>query len=207
MLCAWDVPPTVSFRPNVTCTTSSCMAERELIRTCPLILSHRSRIAATATASEREAAGRQRRLVGSLKGQTIAVVGDSMARQAFITLVARLRGLDWVIDPNTHFGIVYQLFLAADAAAVDGSSLAVDALELPHRPLGAMGRAASTVGSGTPFVTNCTEGSPSCRRDGSEVTAWALERARAESTAVVNFTWAPCSHDMAAAARAVQVRQ
>ena len=47
-----------------------------------------------------------------------------MARQAFFTLVARLRGLDWVNDPNVHYDVSYILHEG------DSGSIA-DALAMP----------------------------------------------------------------------------
>ena len=73
-------------------------------------------------------AGQGRRgggLRAALAGQRVVIVGDSMARQAFVTLVARLRGHDAVVEVLLAAGAQ-----ADEAAAVSDEATAAD----PDRP-------------------------------------------------------------------------
>eukprot|EP00966_Prymnesium_polylepis_P163797 3786607-Prymnesium_polylepis.1 len=98
--CAWSGVhrKNVSFVPG--CTQSKnrplCEQQHARISGCPLVLSRMESI----EVSERDLASRRLRLMRALTGKRILITGDSSVRQAFSTLVARLRGQDWVVDYN-----------------------------------------------------------------------------------------------------------
>jgi len=76
-----------------------CERHRQELSACPVPQSTRQQL--------HRAHHRQRDLVAALAGQRVAIVGDSMARQAFFALVARLRGSKHVVDLNTWRPMAY----------------------------------------------------------------------------------------------------
>lgn len=101
----------------------TCEASRTAVSACPLFVGFSSNYSASSNGAycgaclrKNLAAGLARTTVAAEGDQvkpaagSLAIVGDSMARQAFVTLVARLRGLDWALDFNVHGPVHYSLF-------------------------------------------------------------------------------------------------
>lgn len=122
-ICAIQPPRGASFSPKLCpnqTSSESCTTDRDTISACAITLgTSTDDIDGTPTPYTR-----RRELVRALDGHALAVAGDSMARQAFAVLVARLRGEAAVVDFNAHAEVHYTLHLSGARAA--------DALELPH---------------------------------------------------------------------------
>eukprot|EP00966_Prymnesium_polylepis_P221215 5117176-Prymnesium_polylepis.1 len=73
-------------------TTSRCGQQLAALRRCLLVRSQREALNAIPSR------GRRARLLAALQGRRTAVVGDSMARQSWTTLVSLLRGDEIVVD-------------------------------------------------------------------------------------------------------------
>ncbi|KAL1523772.1 hypothetical protein AB1Y20_018697 [Prymnesium parvum] len=201
-------PHELEMRP-ATCAAgaaaSRCAAHREAIAQCPVLLSHASLVSSNASASHPngsaavETALRQKRWLAALaaaSGLSVAVAGDSMARQAFMTLVARLRAQRYVLDYHGHHAVQLELF---GAPTVHGRRWVVDALCLPTR-------------------LGVTDGMPARLEEWAARRAALLHSARAdvrgEGSAAgarvtqlsLEFVWAPCAKDQQAAATHLAAR-
>ena len=181
-------PRAMSFNPH-TCPTSTapvqaagasrCEADRDALGACVVNLGIEGAVSASTPYA------RRRELLAALTGRSVAIVGDSMARQAFAVLVARLRGADHVLDFNVHHDVRYQLFRSADDRVAD-------ALQLPHGSLPQLALS----------QTNRQMG----------ITDWALARLAGAAPAdvsntTVDYVWAPCSYNIQAAASTVRKRR
>ena len=147
-VCATPVPAnhSIKLRPpncvssNQSAEQSACSAHRSALLLCPIVLSHTSTLSVqggkpSSTNTEHLVGGsRQRRLVAALSvaatTNALAIVGDSMARQAFMALVARLRGQDHALDYNVQHPLRFTLHVTPP---VHGRQHVVDALNIPHR--------------------------------------------------------------------------
>lgn len=94
--------------------TSACSQQLEALNECILSLAEHE------TSQPR---GARAELIGTLRNQRIAVVGDSMARQAFATLVHLLRGRSVVIDPFTFGAMSYVQGQTSNGTTIDYLSL------------------------------------------------------------------------------------
>ena len=142
------------------------------MRACPVILG------TSFDHNEPAAYHKRDQLLDALNNRSLVIVGDSMARQAFGVLIARLRGLDVVVDYNGHYDLTYSLLRSGSRVA--------DALWLPTLPLTQLA---------------------SYREKGAQLPAierWAVdqvgsaEQHRLRRTRV-DFIWAPCSYMIKAA--------
>ena len=119
-ICAVDAIENRSFllTPRA-CHNSStrCAADRDKVRACPVILG------TSFDHNEPAAYHKRDQLLDALNNRSLVIVGDSMARQAFGVLIARLRGLDVVVDYNGHYDLTYSLLRSGSRVA--------DALWLP----------------------------------------------------------------------------
>ena len=101
------LPAAVAFVPPQ-CSTADdprCAADRAAISECPAYSHVKTELHDSV----------QQRWAAALAGRTIAVVGDSMARQAYFTLIARLRGFDHVVDFNTWSNMQFRQWSSWDA--------------------------------------------------------------------------------------------
>jgi hypothetical protein len=211
-LCAFPAPPRVSFAPlRVPNASTQCEADRDAIRRCPLFLSYsfadgdhvdpvchriRRKLLRTKQREGGVAAGGSSEQTERTKPTKIAIVGDSMARQAFAVLISRVRGLNVSLDFNVHHPVRYFVYTseAARSTSLRKRRAYADVLDLPHGDLPLLGRKLD----GTRRTTHDwaaervadTEGMPGAR--GANRRAPAFEAL---------FTWAPCSYDMQAASR------
>ena len=123
-VCAFDWRFDVKFAPagcRDSNATSRCIADRDALRSCPVVLGRALSKDAPSVYVHR------RSMLSAVANRSIAIVGDSMARQAYAVLIARLRGLDVVLDFNVHTNVHYLLLRSVAQIA--------DALDLPHLPL------------------------------------------------------------------------
>ena len=217
----------VLYRPQ-SCGASStrCAGDRNSISQCPLCLAHSSLIS-------RRRHGRQASLIEALLAAPLAIVGDSMSRQAFITLVTRLRGPDLpVVDFNLHgrcmamrgcMAARYELYMAPMPPGSPSYARVADGYGLQHLSLDWL--APQRLSSEPPKkATNA-----STKRPTRSVFDWAAERVLSEwhsvsaSAAVaaslrqqrwspplprvqstaIGFFWAPCTYMLPDAAKEV----
>ena len=200
----------VLYRPQ-SCGASStrCAGDRNSISQCPLCLAHSSIIS-------RRRHGRQASLIDALLAAPLAIVGDSMSRQAFITLVTRLRGPDLpVVDFNLHgrcmamrgcMAARYELYMAPMPPGSPSYARVADGYGVQHLPLDWLAPSKAT--------------NVSTKRPRRSIFDWAAERVLSEwhsvsaSTAVhqqlprvqstaIGFFWAPCTYMLSDAAKEV----
>lgn len=197
-LCAWPQLQHVSFSPRECSNTSArCAADRAAIRDCPLYLGYGSHL--------QQKQDMQQLLIAALSGSSIAIVGDSMARQAFVVLVARMRGLDWSLDFNVHQDVQYFSF--------HNASMVVGALDLAHLPLPQLGAADLTQKAATPALQHQALNAITwaAQHAGLDVSARAAAKhvtldtaARQLASSHIRYIWAPCSYWMQEAAKQLQ---
>ena len=218
--CAYHPPKKVLYQPRQCSLNSSrCAADREKINECALCLGHTNLL-------HRRRHGRQARLIDALLSGSLAVVGDSMSRQSYVTLLQRLRGDDEpVVDFNVHSGVTYKLFVATLPTGSASYARVADGLALPHMPLDWLAKnvsdEAADAASASPGKSKKKKSAQRSEFD------WAAERAIAERreaaaaaaatalsadaialdaapllrSASVGFYWAPCSYMMRDAAK------
>jgi hypothetical protein len=108
-VCAYNSPAFVDFVPR-NCTNREWDTQRAEIHRCPLVMSDCGRLCTN---------GMCQTAVERLSGMAVAILGDSMARQAFFSLVATLRDQNHLLDVHSWSSWRYARF-ATDAAFTDG---------------------------------------------------------------------------------------
>jgi len=162
-------------------------------------------------------------MIEALLAQPLAVVGDSMARQAFMTLVARLRGAEHVVDFNVHYNVVHRMYVAPTPGHSDSYARVADGLGLSHLSLDWLHTEGDAAAATTP--TNSTGSTLMASRQRNRamppqtsVFDWAAARVTADWQATMRneqrprvartataFYWAPCSYMMPDAARQLRL--
>ncbi len=164
--CIFPASRRILYRPNRCGANSTrCKSDRDHINQCALCLGHSSVIS-------RRRHGRQAKLIDALLAAPLAIVGDSMSRQAFITLITRLRGPDLpVVDFNLHGAVKYKLFMAPMPPGSWSYARVADGYNLPHLPLDWL--APPNASGGAP---NTAMADASAKRPTRSVFDWAAER-------------------------------
>ena len=214
----------VNFAPRECVTNSTrCAKDRMEIRSCALCLAFTSMLERHTQPSGAMGGPiprqhvRHARLVDALLAGPVAVVGDSMARQAFVTLVARLRGADLpVVDFNVHHNVYYRLF-ASDAPPGSLRARLADGLGLQHLPLDWLATHEGGKLKQRSVFDWAEEraGGMYARGHARELSGSAAGGERGENGVhgdagsrhvrgtTVGYFWAPCSYNLPEAARAV----
>ena len=189
----------------------ACSAHRSLLQQCPIVLSHSSTLLlhgkGEAEAEQVVEGTRQRKLVTALAtaptANSLAIVGDSMARQAFMALVARLRDQDHALDYNVHHALRLTLFVTppshwrqrvVDTLSVSHRRQLLPQLDLPLNDWAA--RAASAFGK----VARARSRTQDTQSNATDPAEHRLRRVGVE------YFWAPCAKDQGPAAADVAAR-